>query len=65
MLFRSMQGVLTDKDIEMLKTISAGATNRKKGEKLFISDMTNLKERLRNANPSGNDIDDLVSKYAD
>lgn len=60
-----MKGVLSNTDIEILKSLSAGATNRKKGEKLFISDMTNLKERLRNANPSGNDIDDLVNKYAD
>ena len=60
-----MKGVLSNTDIEILKSLSAGATNRKKGEKLFISDMTNLKERLRSANPSGNEIDDLVSKYAD
>lgn len=63
-----MKGVLSNSDIQMLKSISSGATNRKKGEKQFAQDMAYLKNKLLSVNGSVNgqgEIDDLVSKYAD
>jgi hypothetical protein len=63
-----MKGVLSNSDILMLKNISSGATNRKKGEPQFMADMQYLKDKLNKVRASANGeptTDDLVSKYAD
>jgi hypothetical protein len=42
-----MSGILTDKDINMLKQISGGALNRKRNKDRFITDVTTLRDKLQ------------------
>ena len=41
-----MSGVLTDKDIEILKNLAGGALTRTRTEKRFVKDVTELRDRL-------------------
>lgn len=42
-----MTGVLSESDIKLLKSLSSGALNRKRTEKRFIADVTQLRDKLQ------------------
>ena len=52
-----MTGVLSESDIKLLKNLSSGALNRKRGEKRFRKDTQELLDRLSStkASPVGGD----------